>query len=75
MYASGDALLCERLIRWGCGAGTLPPQWSALNLEVINLDRNALSGMSPTAIHATEAAPIHQVHRPSVPSRDTFMWL
>ena len=53
--ASGDMLHCERLNQ--CGAGTLPPHWSALNLEVLNLDRNALSGVSPKAIHAPVAAP------------------
>ena len=34
------------------GAGTLPPQWASLDFAVINLDRNALTGVpvSPTAV-------------------------
>ena len=36
--------ICDRLSRVNVYAGTLPSQWSSLDLVVINLDRNALTG-------------------------------
>ncbi len=34
-------------------SGTLPPQWSTLDLNTLNLDRNALTGKSGTMQQTT----------------------
>ena len=42
---------------WHAKTGTLPSRWSTLNLTIVNLDRNALTGAGRLCAHHTYAIP------------------